>query len=49
MIYLDLDSIRLCLRVWSGGEGMILKKRKKQVEGIEKFGREEVWRVIFSS
>jgi hypothetical protein len=32
-----------------GGERMILKKRKKQVERIEKFGREENWRVIFSS
>jgi hypothetical protein len=32
-----------------GGEGMVLKKRKKQVEGIEKFGREGVWMVIFSS
>jgi hypothetical protein len=41
--------LRLCLRVWRGGEGMVLKKRKKQVEGIEKFGREGVWRVIFSS
>jgi hypothetical protein len=25
-----------------GGEGMVLKKEKKQVEGIEKFGRKEV-------
>jgi hypothetical protein len=25
-----------------GGEGIVLKKRKKQVEGIEKFGREGV-------
>jgi hypothetical protein len=37
------------LRVWREGDEMILKKRKKQVEGIEKFGRERVWRVIFSS
>jgi hypothetical protein len=43
------EPFRLCLRVWRGGEGMVLKKRKKQVEGIEKFGREGVWRVIFSS
>jgi hypothetical protein len=28
---------------------MVLKKRNKQVEEIEKFGREGVWRVIFSS
>jgi hypothetical protein len=41
--------LRLCLRVWRGGEGMVLKKRKKQVEGMEKFGREGTWRVIFSS
>jgi hypothetical protein len=32
-----------------GGEGMVLKKRKNQVEGTEKFGKEGVWRVIFSS
>jgi hypothetical protein len=32
-----------------GGEGMVLKKSKKQVEGIEKFGMEGVSRVIFSS
>jgi hypothetical protein len=32
-----------------GGEGMVLKKRKKQGERIEKFGREGIWRVIFSS
>jgi hypothetical protein len=37
------------MRVWRGGEGMVLKKRKKQVEGIEKFGRERAWRFIFSS
>jgi hypothetical protein len=36
------------LRVWREGEGIILKKRKKQVEEIEKFGREGAWRVIFS-
>jgi hypothetical protein len=41
-------SFRLCLRVWREDEGMILEKKKKQVEGIKKFGREEVWRVIFS-
>jgi hypothetical protein len=34
--------LRLCLRVWRGGKGMVLKKGKKQVEGIEKFGREGV-------
>jgi hypothetical protein len=37
------------LRVWRGGDEMVLKKRNKQVEGIEKFRREGVWRVIFSS
>jgi hypothetical protein len=31
------------------GTGGFGKKRKKQVEGIEKFGREGAWRVIFSS
>jgi hypothetical protein len=35
-------SLRLCLRVWRGGEGIVLKKMKKQVEGIEKFGSEGV-------
>ncbi|WJX34288.1 cyclopropane-fatty-acyl-phospholipid synthase [Trifolium repens] len=33
---------RLCLRVWRGREGKERLKRKKQVEGVEKFGREEV-------
>jgi hypothetical protein len=37
------------LRVFRRGEGMILKKGKKQVEGIEKFEKEGAWRVIFSS
>jgi hypothetical protein len=39
----------LCLRVWRGREWKERLKRKKQVEGVEKFGRERVWRVIFSS
>jgi hypothetical protein len=35
------------LRVWRGGNGF--EKKEEQVEGIEKFEREGVWRVIFSS
>jgi hypothetical protein len=37
-----LNSLRLCLRVWRGREGKERLKRKKQVEGVEKFGREGV-------
>jgi hypothetical protein len=32
-----------------GMEGKERLKGKKQVEGVEKFGREGVWRIIFSS
>jgi hypothetical protein len=35
-------TLRLCLRVWRGREGKERLKRKKQVEGVEKFGREGV-------
>jgi hypothetical protein len=37
------------LRVWREREGKERLKLKKQVEEVEKFGREGVWRVIFSS
>jgi hypothetical protein len=37
------------LRVWKGREGKEKLKRKKQVKEVEKFGREGVKRVIFSS
>jgi hypothetical protein len=33
---------RLCLRVWRGREWKERLKKKKQVEGVEKFGREGV-------
>jgi hypothetical protein len=41
------EKLRLCLRVWRGRKGKERLKRKKQVEGVEKFGRKEFGGLIF--
>ena len=48
-VEIEVFVLRLCLHVWRGREGRVLKKRKDQVEEIEDIGRGELWGVNFSS